>query len=1633
MKRSVAIELSNPFPGLRPFREDEEHLFFGRESQVDSMVDKLANTRFLAVVGTSGSGKSSLVNCGLRPALHRGLMVRAGTSWRIAQFRPGSNPLRAMALALAKNGALLGGFDPEGLALEDMVVAALRMSKLGLADVYEQAQLDKSVNLLVIVDQFEELFRYRMLEASGADGMDRTEEATAFVNLLLEPKTQANLPIYVVLTMRSDFLGDCAEFPRLPEAINEGQYLVPRMTREERRAAITGPAGVGGGDVSPVLLTRLVNDVGDNPDQLSILQHALNRTWARWQHEGFGEGPLDLPHYEAIGTMAHALDQHAEKAYRELGSERQERICEKIFKALTDKGTDARGIRRPTKLATLCAVADASRTEVTSVIDIFRKPSRSFLMPPLPETLEPETIIDISHESLMRVWERLKAWADDEAQSAQLYRRLSETAALNPAGRASLYSGPDLELAIEWRKKENPTEVWAGLQRGSFGQAMAFLAESEAQRDKEAREKEEREARELEQAQALALAEEQARGARRLSRLFTAAVALAVLAVLAAVYAWQQRTLAKGRESIAREQESIAREQESIANSATDKARNAMVDAVEQRKLAEEATKKAERLEREAKDESKKDKERKNKADSLRLAEGATVSTGAGGMSIDPERGVLLATEAVQATYASDKTTTPEAADALRQALQAFRIEQTLSLRGAAQGVAFSSDGKLCAIVTNYAGKAGKAVREAMLWDAESGKLLAPLLHPGGVTSCVFSLGKRNVATLGLEVDSTRTGKAQDTTVRLWDLAAATPIEVVGQLQHQGGVRALAFSPTDGKYLATASEDGYARLWDVHSGSLVEEMQHDGAVATVAFTSDAHYLVTSSDKVVRVSDIGGESKSGKSKIPDMLHPGRVTALAIGANGRIATISQPAGGISAVTLWDGLAGKKICVLDTHEETSAISFSLDGIRLATVASNGGARMWDAMSCQLSPGYSGDVKLLTFGAAGQVATAGSDNSARVWNASTGGELFRLFGHKGNITSIAFSPDGKRLATASTDGTVRTWSTLPRIALMDRMGHRDVIYRVSFSADGKTVATASWDTTAKVWDAATGKELLTLSGHTKEVLGVAFSPNGRRIATCSADNTAKVWDASSGKVLFTLVGHGGQVRAITFSPDGKLLATASWDKTAKIWDASIGKELMILKGHTDHVEDVAFSPDGKWLATASSDMTAKVWEATTGKLRNTLSRHHYWVVGVAFSPDGKRLVTASADRTARVWEIPSGTEIAVLFGHSGAVRSAVFSPDGKYLATASEDNTTKVWAADSGKAFMTLLGHADKVYAVTFSPDGSRLVTAGSDRRILTYAWGVEELVRLAKTRVTRQLTSGECTEYNVASAQCQKVLAADSLIAEGRNQARDIQWKAAAATFQRAKDLNPDLKLDPEKEAKRLAIDGLVAKGDDLVKNDDIDRAVATVRMAKELDPSFKGNRQAARDWAQKGESLARSGDVDGAIAIFRRTQELDPSWPKNPEQEAYEQAAEGLLDRAKQLVRQDKVGEAIPAYLEAVIAYGRAQGLDPDGSIRAEAWNDLCWESVRRRHAAEVMEVCERAVRLAEQLKPGSWNSRDSRGVARALTGDTNGAIEDFQFYIDHTTDGEKKLQRQEWVNALRAGKKPDEVLKSLLTQ
>ena len=471
--------LSNPFPGLRPFEAEEDHLFFGREKEIADLVRRLGSHRFLSVIGTSGSGKSSLVRSGLIPSLHSGVMVRTGSAWRVAVMRPGDDPLRHLAAAL-DDPDVLGQVGALASTSRVLIEATLRRGSLGVVDAVQQARLAPYENVLIVVDQFEELFRFQRLQ----DAEHSRDEAIVFVKLLLEAVRQTAVPIYVVLTMRSDFIGDCMRYPGLPEAVNEGQYLVPRMTREGLRAAITGPVAVAGAQIAPRLVLRLLNDVADRQDELPLVQHVLMRTWDHWSRHSAPGTPIDLANYEAVGGLQDALSKHAEEAYQETGSDQMKRLTERVFRALTDTFTDPRGVRRPTSIADLAAICEASESDVIAIVEVFRRPGRSFLMPPTSVPLNSNVVVDLSHESLMRTWTRLITWAQQERASTALYSRLSREAAWYGEGAAGLWDDPELELGLRWRRENRPTAAWARRYGDTFDRAMEFLDLSERQRDR---------------------------------------------------------------------------------------------------------------------------------------------------------------------------------------------------------------------------------------------------------------------------------------------------------------------------------------------------------------------------------------------------------------------------------------------------------------------------------------------------------------------------------------------------------------------------------------------------------------------------------------------------------------------------------------------------------------------------------------------------------------------------------------------------------------------------------------------------------------------------------------------------------------------------------------------------------------------------------------------------------------------------------------------------------------------------------------------------------------------------------------------------------------------------------------------
>jgi hypothetical protein len=382
-------------------------------------LQRLGSNRLVAVVGASGSGKSSLVRCGLLSELLGGRMLAAGAAWEIAITHPGGNPLAILTDALLDADL----YDRAEEHARENLLATLSRSHFGLVKAVKQAGLGEGTNLLLVVDQFEEIFRFR--EA----GQTQQEVANEFVSLLLEAAAQKEVPIYVVLTMRSDFIGECGQFEGLAEMVNRGEFLIPRLNREQFKRIIEGPIKVAGGQIAPRLLQRLLNDLGQQADQLPCLQHALMRTWNVWAQSGDSR-PLDLDDYHRVGKMSQALSLHADEIYEALASDRQRELCRGLFQALTVEEANSRGIRRPQRLGRLCQILEISADELLPIINAYRQSGVTFLMPSPEVELTDQTIIDISHESLMRVWTRLRQWVEEETQAAGIYHRLSESADL---------------------------------------------------------------------------------------------------------------------------------------------------------------------------------------------------------------------------------------------------------------------------------------------------------------------------------------------------------------------------------------------------------------------------------------------------------------------------------------------------------------------------------------------------------------------------------------------------------------------------------------------------------------------------------------------------------------------------------------------------------------------------------------------------------------------------------------------------------------------------------------------------------------------------------------------------------------------------------------------------------------------------------------------------------------------------------------------------------------------------------------------------------------------------------------------------------------------------------------------------
>jgi|GEM_PF-937355 len=514
------LSAEHPFAGLRPFDFADAPFFFGREDQFYGLYRLLDLSRFVAVIGSSGSGKSSLVRAGLLPLLRDETAEERGRTWRHVVMTPGDAPLSRLAKSLADLVSPPGSDELAAATLRNELEASLRGSRFGLGEALDRLPELQGSTVLIVIDQFEELFRYVRTgiegAQSGADTMLWRNEAASFVELLLELTRTRARPAHVMITMRSDFVGDCAQFHGLPEAVSAAQFLTPSLTRDQQEEAIRGPIEKAGAAIEPALVERLLNVVGSDLDQLPVLQHCLLRLWNRAGLDAAPGAPrrLTLDHYRDVGGISGALSQHADEVMASQPG--LELAVQQVFRALSEVDKEGRATRRALRFKQLLAETGLSRDQLVRVLDRFRADDCSFIVPSLSAVpvLGDDHRIDVVHEALLRRWNRISAahsedladddtpggWLAAEQRDGRLYRALLE---LLEGG--SVLPLDQVEQRWRWWKSRPRTKAWAERygegEGGGLARVQRFLEDSrkalavERARDEHARQREREEER----------------------------------------------------------------------------------------------------------------------------------------------------------------------------------------------------------------------------------------------------------------------------------------------------------------------------------------------------------------------------------------------------------------------------------------------------------------------------------------------------------------------------------------------------------------------------------------------------------------------------------------------------------------------------------------------------------------------------------------------------------------------------------------------------------------------------------------------------------------------------------------------------------------------------------------------------------------------------------------------------------------------------------------------------------------------------------------------------------------------------------------------------------------------------------
>jgi WD40 repeat protein/DNA-binding SARP family transcriptional activator len=1165
-----------PYRGLAAFRETDANFFFGRETFNKQLQEKVqAQALVTVIVGPSGAGKSSIVFAGLLPRLRE-------EDWLIIHFRPGGLPFSSLA------GALMPHLEPdlsetERLVEQGKLVKAWRSGELGLIPVLERLAQKHQVagRILLAADQFEELYTLCL----------ESEEQRHFLDLLLEAfsendRPRRSNPFGLLITLRADFMGLSLAHRPFADALQQGVLILGPMNREELQAAIEKPAEMQGVDIETGLVGRILDDVGEEPGNLPLLEFTLTLLW-----EHLEQGRMTHAAYESIGGVQGALARYADEVYNGLDEADQQHL-KRIFIQLVQPGQGTEDTRRIGQKedfkegdwGLIWLLAD-KRLLVTGQGD------------------HGQETVEVIHEALIQHWGRLQEWmaADRDFRSWQEGLRVAMRG-WEASGRDSggLLRGVPLLQAEEWlnRRIEYLSPAEKEYLEASLAERDARKAREKAQQDRE---------RALER-----------RSLHRLRLIVVVLVVASIIGITLTLAVLNQNQVARRNEALAFSRELAA----AALNSQAEDQERAVLLAMQA--LAQADTGEAEealhqtvgnfRLLRTLESPGRSafialspDGQRLVSSDEDGAAvwdvntgqvlyvvgEGTFISQAA----FSPD-GALLVTPNDIAGESADKDTISIRDAATGEELIAFPAHDT-----GTQYVSFSPDGSQLATVGGD--------NRIVIWDVAE-TLEAGRAQPRLEVSDDFG---GYIWTVHFSSDGSQlvvAGEGGPENAGVWDAASGEKLFSFGS--STTAANAPIFSP-DKAYLVSGSKSGTVDVWDASTGRLISRTQaHDQNMQSILFSPDGTRLATTgNDSVIKVWAFSEGVLQPLMTLTG--HSDWGTSLAFSPDGRQLFSGSTDG---TVKIWDISPGGSIePVIYPHtEQVNSVAFDPSGERLASASFDGTAKIWDTTSGKLLhtlSGHSGWVVCLAFSPDGALLATGDDDATvKLWEVSTGRVVGTLRGHihqeqdffRG-VKGLAFSPDGQRLATAGMDGYARVWD----VASLQKE------------------------------DLAIGDEILTLEGHTPGawIMDVVYSPDGSLLATSSEDGTIVINEAATGRSVWVLsLDPPRYVHRIAFSSNGRRLAAGDNDGMATIWDlpedptGNPQKSLQIQIAQ-NFVVLPRFSSDGNRLAVAHSDGMG-IWNAHTGELLERLP-HPGSVFDVAFSPDGKRILTAGGDGLARLF----------------------------------------------------------------------------------------------------------------------------------------------------------------------------------------------------------------------------------------------------------------------------------------------------------------------------------------------------------------------------------------------------------------